>query len=344
MARRAGVRARKGPRGGRGIDEAAQETSNAMPSLKSHLVAFVLKHTRKKAFRSAEGLHAWIAKSRPLQDHRPPAKVAGRIDISQRKVGGHVVYEARPKGVRAARRLLYLHGGAYVFEMTPFHWDLVAEMVERLSAHVTVPIYPLAPEHDFHKIYAMTGAVWREVLGEGVPVTVMGDSAGGNMALVLSLMAAEEGWPRARRLLLISPGVDMTLSNPATREAARDDPWLDIDGGRESVRLYAAGMDFADWRISPARGNLAVLPPMLIFSGTRDLLHPDTVTFTGKAKTAGADVELVTGDRMIHVWPLIDMPEARRARDRMVEFLAEAEPSAAASAVAGERRSAAAGY
>lgn len=292
-----------------------------MPSFKSHLVAFVLKNTRKKAFRSADGLHAWIAKSRPKQDHRPPAKVAKRLDIETRMVAGHTVYEARARTGGKSLRLLYLHGGAYCFEMTPFHWTLIAEMAERLDAHVTVPIYPLAPENDFHAIYAMAGAVYREVMEEGQAVSIMGDSAGGNMALVLTMMAAAQNWPVADRLVLISPGVDMTLSNPRTIEVASTDPWLDIEGGHESVRIYAAGIDFGDWRISPSYGDLTVLPRTLVFSGTRDLLFPDTVTFVEKAKRAGAEIELVTGDRMIHVWPLIDMPEARSARDRMVEFL-----------------------
>jgi len=293
-----------------------------MPSFKSHLYAFILKHTRKKAFASPQGLHARIAKTRKTEDHRPPPKVMQRLHITERKTGGHVVYEAMPKG-DVFRRILYLHGGAYCFEMTPFHWQLVAEMAERLAAHITVPIYPLAPEHDFHAIYGMASAVYRDVFEAADNVTIMGDSAGGNMALVLTMMAAENGWPIASRLVLMSPGVDMTLTNSETREVARHDPWLDIPGGIEAVRIYAANLEIGDWRISPTYGNLSVLPPTLLFSGTRDLLHPDTAIFTEKARAAGADVELVTGDRMIHVWPLLDMPEARHARDRMVEFVKE---------------------
>lgn len=294
-----------------------------MPSLKSHLLAFVLKSTRKKAFRSAEGLHAWIAKSRPVQDHRPPTKIAQRLIIERRSEQGFPVYEARPKAAGTTRRLLYLHGGAYCFEMTSFHWNLVAELAERLDAQVTVPIYPLAPEHQFETIYAMVRAVYRSVMAEGRDVLVAGDSAGGNMALVLTLMAAEEGLPLPARMALLSPGVDMTLQNPQTLEAARSDPWLDIDGGREAVRIYAGDLNFGDWRISPAYGDLAALPPTLVLSGTRDLLYPDTVVFARNANDAGAQVELTVGNGMIHVWPLLPIPEARPARDQIVAFLAE---------------------
>ena len=292
-----------------------------MASFKSHFISFVLRHTRKKAFMSAAGLHARIAKMRRQEDYRPGAKIEERVAITERGIASCPVYEAKPKSGAVNQRILYLHGGAYCFEMTPFHWNMVAQLCEQLSAHVTVPIYPLAPENDFHRIYGAMTEIYRDVVRESGAVTVMGDSAGGNMALVLSLMAAEQGWPKPKRLVLISPGIDMTMANPETREYARRDPWLDIDGGRESVRLYAADLDFADWRISPMHGDLASLPPFLVFTGTRDMLHPDTRIFVDKAKKAGVDAKMIVGEGMIHVWPLIDMPEAFVARRQIMDYL-----------------------
>jgi len=298
-----------------------------MPSLKAHLVAFVLRNTRKKAFRSPEGLQALIDRTRKIQDHRPPAKISARLDIETREVAGWPVYEARPRGTDPSRRILYLHGGAFCFELTPFHWSLIADMAERLDAHVSVPIYPLAPEYNFHDAYAFAGAIWRDVVTRDGEVIVMGDSAGGTMALVLSMMAAQEGWARASRLVLLSPAVDATLTNPKTHEIAAIDPWLDIPGGRYAFEQFAADLEFSDWRISPIYGNLAVLPPVLLFTGTRDMLYPDTLSFAEKAKTAGVDVTTEIGDRMFHVWPLIEMREARQARDRIVEWVKAPRPA-----------------
>jgi acetyl esterase/lipase len=295
-----------------------------MPSLKSRLVAAYLRHTRKKAFRSAEGLNAWIARARTFETHRPPVGVARRVAITQHEVAGRPVYEVRPTGgVRSDQRILYFHGGAYVFEITRFHWKLIAEIVERTGMQITVPIYPIAPEHRFEDIFAMVRAVYRRLL-ERVPagrIVFMGDSAGGNMAVVLAMMAAQEGWPLPSRMALISPGLDMTLENPALVEAASADPWLDIAGGIEALRHYAPGMDPADWRISPINGDLSVLPPTLILAGGSDMLTLDTVRFAEKASLAGAEVELVVEPGMIHVWPLIDMPEAIVARQRIVAWL-----------------------
>jgi acetyl esterase/lipase len=109
------------------------------------------------------------------------------------------------------------------------------------------------------------------------------------------------------------------------------DPFLGIPGGLEALRHYSAGIPVTDWRISPIFGDLGVLPPTLILTGTRELLYPDTVAFAEKARAAGVDIELVVEAGMFHVWPLIDIPEARRARDRIVAFL-DGTPGATAPA------------
>jgi len=295
-----------------------------MPSLKSHLVAFVLRHSRKKAFASPENLQRWIAHARRRQSHDPPAAIAARLSIDMRLAGGFPVYEIAPrKGI--AKRILYLHGGAYLFEITSYHWELIAEMAERLGFGVTVPIYPLAPEHDFHDMFGMVAHVYRAMLRDtpAGDLAFMGDSAGGNMAVVLTMMMAQEGLPAPGRHVLISPGLDVSLANPGVVAAARDDPWLDIPGGLEAIRLYGAGLPHDDWRISPLYGELSVLPKTLLLTGSRDLLSPDNLIFAQKARMSGVDVDLVYEEGMFHVWPLVRIPEARRARDRIVAFLEE---------------------
>jgi acetyl esterase/lipase len=298
-----------------------------MPSLKSRVVSFVLKHSRKRAFASPENLQRWIERARKTQTHRPPPAMAARVGVTMQTVNGFPVYEIAPR-TGQNKRILYLHGGAYVFEITAYHWRLIAEFADRLGFGVTVPIYPIAPEHDFHAMFGMVEAVYRRMLAEAEArdIVFMGDSAGGNMAVVLTMMAARDGLPTPSSHVLISPGLDMSLSNPKIFEAERNDPWLGIAGGLEAIRLYSAGIDRSDWRISPLYGDLSVLPKTLLLTGSRDLLTPDNLIFAKNARAAGIDVELLYEEGMFHVWPLIDMPEARRARDRIVDFLSRPFP------------------
>jgi acetyl esterase/lipase len=293
-----------------------------MPSFKSHFVSFVLRHSRKKAFSSPENLQRWIAYARKTEDHHPPASLRSRLDIATRCVDGFPVYEIAPRAGEN-KRILYLHGGAYVFEITSYHWGLIADMADRLGFGITVPIYPIAPEHDFHAMFGMVGNVYRQMLDEteAEDIVFMGDSAGGNMAVVLTMMAAEDAVPLPSRHVLISPGLDMSLANPEVFEAERNDPWLGIAGGLEAIRLYSAGFDRSDWHISPLYGDLSVLPKTLLLTGSHDLLSPDNLIFAERARAAGVEVEVVYEKGMFHVWPLIDMPEARRARNSIVTFL-----------------------
>jgi acetyl esterase/lipase len=302
-----------------------------MPSLKSHIIALVLRNWHRRAFTSPEGLHRWIEWARRRESFRPPPAVSARFDISVREIVGSPVYEVRPKQLKSRLHLLYLHGGAFVFQITSYHWNLIAELAERLGMAITVPIYPLAPQHQFNDIFATPMQVYRDLL-ERMPareIGFVGDSAGANMAVVMTMLAAEEKLPSPAAHVLVSPGLDMSLTNPDLYEFAKADPWLAIPGGLEAIRLYAPDLERDDWRISPTYGDLAVLPKTLLLTSTRDLLYPDNIVFAEKARARGVDVELFVEPGMIHVWPLLAIREARPARDRIVSFLEEVDPAKA---------------
>ncbi len=298
-----------------------------MPSLKSRLFSLVLRLTRKKSFQSVEGLHKRLAAARETEDYRPPKELRETCLIEEREVGGFPVYELRPRKMGAddqpRRRLLYLHGGAFLFEITPHHWRLIEELARRLDAAVTVPIYPLAPEHTVLDVYAMMMPLYRELATDSTapPLTIVGDSAGGAMAATLAMMAAKEGIPRAANQVLMSACFDMTGANPDARAMAKDDPWLDIPGAVEAARLYAGDLPIDDWRISPLYGDLSTLPPTLAFIGTKDILLPDTKLAVDKTRALGVPVDLEIGEGMFHVWPLLPIREGRAARDRMVAWI-----------------------
>ena len=149
----------------------------------------------------------------------------------------------------------------------------------------------------------------------------MGDSAGANLALVMALTAAEKKKKNADALVLISPPADLRIQNPEIFKIAAIDPWLDVPGVRLATALYAQDGDLDDWRFSPITGKLANLPPTQILIGKRDILYPDTIEFAENAEKSGVDIELIVEKDMFHVWPLLDMPEAKKARQQIVTYL-----------------------
>ena len=110
----------------------------------------------------------------------PPDSLAAVCALSERTVAGRTVFTCTPPG-GARKHILYTHGGSYVNPLAGFHWSIVAALVEHTGATVTIPLYPLAPEHTYADGYRVVEAVYRELLAD-VPasaVVLCGDSAGG---------------------------------------------------------------------------------------------------------------------------------------------------------------------
>ena len=227
---------------------------------------------------------------------------------------------AEPPG----RTLFYLHGGAFVRPSDPRHWRTVTRLADELGARVVLPAYPLAPEFTVEDSFDQMVALFEEV-AESSPdgVVLAGDSAGGGYALALAQALRDRGRHQPERMILIAPWVDLTGATPGIAEAAERDPWLSLPhlsvyasfwvGGEEPSRL-------ADPRVSPGLGDLRGLPPTLMFCGTRDLLQPGCDALFARGEEAGWPLEYVVGPGLVHVYPLLPIPEARAAFEHIVHF------------------------
>jgi acetyl esterase/lipase len=299
-----------------------------MPSLAHRAVVLVLRlQRRKRVYQHPELLRARIAREEG-SSFDPPRNLVKRVEIARRDVGDGTlrmpVFTLTPRArPRTKLRVVYLHGGAYVGEIDPAHWGFCARLAARIGCTVTVPIYPLAPRHGYKDVFSriepLYEALGREV-GEG-NLVLMGDSAGGGMALALAQRARERGFARARDVVLLSPWLDVTLDNPAIAAYEAADPWLARAGLVAAGAMYAQGDDPRTPRVSPAYGAAAGIGRVSIFMGTRDILAPDAAAFF--ARLAGdARGRYVEGAGMVHVWPLLPIPEAKVAMDAVVAILA----------------------
>jgi monoterpene epsilon-lactone hydrolase len=161
------------------------------------------------------------------------------------------------------------------------------------------------------------------VLASGEDVVLAGDSAGGGLALAVAETVRDHGGPQPSRLLLISPWVDLTTSTPETLEVTVGDPWLFIGKMRAYAEWWAGSPDDTGRpEVSPALGDLAGLPPALMFFGTRDSLWPGGKLLAERAAEAGWPLTYVEEPGLIHVYPVLPfLPEARRAWRQTLEFL-----------------------
>ena len=278
-----------------------------MPSLMHAVVVGFLRVTgRKRTYATAAGLHASIAAGRKPA---PPPRGALRDDEL-----GFPTYTVTASSGGTSHQVLYLHGGGYVFDIASQHWSFVSRLAERLDATVTVPLYPLAPKHTWRDSLPPLTKRLVELSVGPAPVTVMGDSAGGGLALSLVHQAPDA----VARVVLLAPFLDATVSSPESVRLERIDPWLGVAGGREAGRLWAGDDDPARPEVSPLFGDHTNLPPTLVLVGGRDCLAPQARDL---AERGGPAVELVDQPDLVHVYPLLPIPEARPAIERIVAVI-----------------------
>ncbi|MER6177660.1 alpha/beta hydrolase [Streptosporangium sp. NPDC001681] len=255
-------------------------------------------------------------------DPAPPARAAARHRVHRRSLEGFDCYTVIPRSAPApAKAVIYLHGGAYIDEITKEHWSFVFALADA-GMRVEVPIYGLAPRHTYREAFPFLTAVYRDLLQtcEAEAVFLAGDSAGGGLALALAQDLAASALPRPGRLILLSPWLDITMSHPDIPVVERRDPWLSSVGLIEAGRAWAAGDDPRDPRLSPVHGDLTGLPPVELFVGTHDVLYPDALLLRERAPhDVQVNLHVVRG--AFHVYVLTPVPEGRHAIATIAQIL-----------------------
>ncbi len=191
-----------------------------------------------------------------------------------------------------------------------------ARTAKETGCELVLMVYPKLPVYDCETCYRLCVEYYRNYLknNDCGKIVFMGDSAGGGLALGLAEVLRDEGDVCPEELILISPGVDMTLTNPDIQDYVSLDPMLGIDGVRRLGEVWANGLSTSDPRVSPIYGDLSGLCRVTLSVGTWEILYPDIMLFAEKLEQAGVDCHLTVGERMIHCYPICPIPEAKAAQ------------------------------
>lgn len=285
-------------------------------SLLGRLMPTVMRLRRaNRNYRSREHVRRHIRELtlRP-QPVGPPARLRTGVSVSASWEGGWRIYTITPSDKAARGTVVYLHGGSWIHEIAPAHWRLAQQLADEASVTVVMPVYPLVHEGGTaNRVVPFVADLCTDVDG---PVVLMGDSAGGSIAMSASLLLKEREEPVVLTVL-ISPVLDMRLTNPEIDLVQPQDPWLVKRGALELVEMWTGGA-LDDPRWNPILGDLQGLSTLVVFSGTRDILNPDTRIFVQRAADHGVDVEYHEGFGQIHVYPLLPIPEGKQARRAII--------------------------
>lgn len=268
---------------------------------------------------------------RPLP-YGPPRRLPRGVRVSVDVRGGWPVYLVTPADGEPSGAAVYVHGGAWVGEIHPLHWRLVAHLAAEARVAVTVPIYPLAPRGTAGEVVPVVADLLQELVERwgAERVSAVGDSAGGQIALSAALVLRDRGVAPLGRTVLIAPALDLRLTNPDIARVEPHDPWLARPGVHVAAGLWRGELPLEDPLVSPLLTDHTGLGPLTVLIGTRDITHPDTLLLVERARRAGVEVDLHEGRGLVHVYPLLPLPEGRAGRRTIVQALTRGRTAAGA--------------
>src|ERR1041384_2206165 len=291
-----------------------------MPSIQRKAINVMLHLTRMK--RTVNRMRQRVERGERTYTE-PSPRLQRQHQISRRDVDGHLVWTIAPRETPSGKHVIYLHGGAYVNSFAAQHWEFMSKLVQASHCTVTAPNYPHAPEYGVHDVFALLLPLFNQLAADAgcSNITIMGDSSGGGISLALAQRLRETGMDQPGRLILLSPWLDATLSNPEVAEFDKIDPFLGVEGLQYGGAVYARDVDPKSYLVSPVYGSVKDLAPITLFIGTRDILFPDCRKLRDCAEDEGVRIDFREYDGMVHDWMLGPMPEAKHAIAEIVDLI-----------------------
>jgi len=279
-------------------------------SFVSRIIYFTLRQFKGKQrlFRSL------LSAVEGRKDQAGPLKHYSKRVVHRRRVDGFELLTLEPDTM-ARHHLFFLHGGAYVSRAYRGHWSLIEMFVKTYSMRVSFLDYPLSPPYQVMDTVSVTEHAWTLLQEEypGDKFSLMGDSAGGGLALVLLQQLVRKGTAkRPKKTVLLSPWLDVSLENPDISEYEDLDVLLDLEGLRKCGILYAGKRDLKDPLVSPLYGPMDDLGDLLLFVSTHEILYPDCMRFKEKCTgQQGTQLQIAKKEGMVHDWPILPIPERK---------------------------------
>lgn len=264
----------------------------------------------------------------------PPGRGARDVTATDETIAGPngdvPVRRYRPRG-ETRGRILYLHGGGWVFGTLDGFDPVCRQLVQDSGAEVISVDYRLAPEHPFPQPLDDCWAALIAIADEE-PLAVMGDSAGGNLAAALVLRARDRGGPDVALQVLIYPVLSPDFERPSYRRCGKGDFLISTDDLRWFWDHHATETDRANPEAAPlVATDFSNLPDTIIVVGGYDPLHDEGVAYAEALWAAGVSVVLRDHPGMVHgFFTLVDLLST-----------ANAEVAAVGSLIAGRLRAAA---
>ena len=240
-----------------------------------------------------------------------PETLQSKYDIQINEFNNRNVFTIEPKQFKNNNYIIYFHGGSYMAEIEDYHWNFIEKIIQNTGYSVIVPDYPLTPKYNYKDVFEMVEPLYKKIIKQINPenIVLMGDSAGGGLALALEQKLGEDGIDIPQQLILISPWLDVTMENPQIDEIQKYDKDLNKEALKVAGIAYAGRDGMDSYLVNPINGPVDKLKNVTIFTGTYDILNPDAKLFVEKANEQGVKINLKQYEGKPHIWLVKDDTE-----------------------------------
>jgi acetyl esterase/lipase len=289
-----------------------------LESVQSRLFNILLKAIKKKTLLNRRFAHKKID---IFNHYEPTKKILSSYHVDKYQVKGRNVFTLNPG--EGHKHILYLHGGAYVEGFLRPHWDFMHMLIKDLDCTITAPDYPLAPENTYLQTFEMMSELYRQLIEkvDQKDFVIMGDSSGGGLALALAQKMRIENIRQPAQIILLSPWLDIGLTNPEIKDIDPSDLFLGVDSLRVAGKAYAGDADPGSYLLSPVNGPLDGLGKISVFIGSREILVADARKLKARSIEEGIGLNYYEYTGMFHTWMLLNFPESKKAKRQIISII-----------------------
>ena len=293
-----------------------------MKSISFYMISAYIKLKRIKSIFSTAPIN--YLKLRKADTKAPNKRLLLNQEFKTIEIKKSLLTEIIPDSINEDGNIIfYCPGGAFVYGPTDINWKFCAKIAKETKSRSFLIDYPKAPEVQIVEINANIDAVYNYLSEQKSikNILLIGDSVGGTLLILLvQRLLKNESEIKSKRLILISPIVDASMTNANTKERDKNDIMLSLKGILSAKQMCAGDLDLKSEIISPYYGSFKNFIPTNLFIAENDIMQPDQELLVDKMIAENINLKVYRGHGMPHIWPLLPfMKEAKDALNVIIE-------------------------
>lgn len=262
-------------------------------------------------------------KIRKADVHHPKGSFFKQNQVRNFKVLDSLITEINING-HTGNLLIFIHGGAFISGPAQHHWEAAKEIAKQTNDIIWMCNYPKAPENKIAKISENIDSIYSAALTRYQPnqISFIGDSAGGTLVTCLIQRLIKNQLKLPRKIILVSPVMDASMSNREIEKVDDIDPMLSRTGVLSAKKMCVENNDLKNVMISPLYGSFEKFPHTVLFLAHNDITYPDQKLAVEKLIEAKINLEIIEGKNMPHIWPFLPvMKEAKTSLNDIIRVI-----------------------